>query len=157
MADVLGVVIAKSFLVAHRFDPQHHIDDRAEQQGHDITVVILLHFFGFTVGTLRFDLANQTAGAMPLVGGKRFPAVNGHAAQRSVTVAKGLVSLRFADHVFDRSEEHTSELQSRLHLVCRLLLEKKQPSQDYTRQLHCGCSLIWALIFLTDDYETGRL
>src|SRR5256884_6619692 len=25
-----------------------------------------------------------------------------------------------------RSEEHTSELQSRLHLVCRLLLEKKQ-------------------------------
>src|SRR5687768_17677533 len=26
---------------------------------------------------------------------------------------------------FTRSEEHTSELQSRLHLVCRLLLEKK--------------------------------
>src|SRR2546422_2805686 len=28
--------------------------------------------------------------------------------------------------LFDRSEEHTSELQSRLHLVCRLLLEKKK-------------------------------
>src|SRR2546422_8573833 len=28
--------------------------------------------------------------------------------------------------VQDRSEEHTSELQSRLHLVCRLLLEKKK-------------------------------
>src|SRR2546422_7795956 len=27
--------------------------------------------------------------------------------------------------LMDRSEEHTSELQSRLHLVCRLLLEKK--------------------------------
>src|SRR2546422_6895475 len=27
-----------------------------------------------------------------------------------------------------RSEEHTSELQSRLHLVCRLLLEKKKPN-----------------------------
>src|SRR2546429_4174676 len=27
---------------------------------------------------------------------------------------------------FERSEEHTSELQSRLHLVCRLLLEKKK-------------------------------
>src|SRR2546429_2186797 len=26
-----------------------------------------------------------------------------------------------------RSEEHTSELQSRLHLVCRLLLDKKKP------------------------------
>src|SRR5256884_3764112 len=28
-----------------------------------------------------------------------------------------------------RSEEHTSELQSRLHLVCRLLLEKKKKRQ----------------------------
>src|SRR2546422_7044988 len=34
------------------------------------------------------------------------------------------VGLRDADAV--RSEEHTSELQSRLHLVCRLLLEKKK-------------------------------
>src|SRR5256884_5011099 len=34
----------------------------------------------------------------------------------------------FRYHAFDRlrSEEHTSELQSRLHLVCRLLLEKKK-------------------------------
>src|SRR5687768_18028084 len=30
----------------------------------------------------------------------------------------------------DRSEEHTSELQSRLHLVCRLLLEKKNRSSS---------------------------
>src|SRR2546422_11578667 len=29
-----------------------------------------------------------------------------------------------------RSEEHTSELQSRLHLVCRLLLEKKKINND---------------------------
>src|SRR3989449_2363676 len=34
----------------------------------------------------------------------------------------------------ERSEEHTSELQSRLHLVCRLLLEKKKkmPQQGST-------------------------
>src|SRR2546422_4741783 len=31
---------------------------------------------------------------------------------------------------FPRSEEHTSELQSRLHLVCRLLLEKKKTHTD---------------------------
>src|SRR2546429_6860046 len=31
-----------------------------------------------------------------------------------------------------RSEEHTSELQSRLHLVCRLLLEKKKKHSIYT-------------------------
>src|SRR2546422_7905322 len=29
----------------------------------------------------------------------------------------------------ERSEEHTSELQSRLHLVCRLLLEKKKKTR----------------------------
>src|SRR5687768_17934450 len=31
-----------------------------------------------------------------------------------------------------RSEEHTSELQSRLHLVCRLLLEKKKKNKKNT-------------------------
>src|SRR2546429_5379947 len=36
---------------------------------------------------------------------------------------RGLNGGTFAD---SRSEEHTSELQSRLHLVCRLLLEKKK-------------------------------
>src|SRR2546422_2726691 len=34
------------------------------------------------------------------------------------------------DHGHRRSEEHTSELQSRLHLVCRLLLEKKKKNKS---------------------------
>src|SRR5260370_27993264 len=33
----------------------------------------------------------------------------------------------------DRSEEHTSELQSHLNLVCRLLLEKKKTTDDRYR------------------------
>src|SRR2546422_1534949 len=33
----------------------------------------------------------------------------------------------------ERSEEHTSELQSRLHLVCRLLLEKKKKKNKSTK------------------------
>src|SRR2546422_5315539 len=33
------------------------------------------------------------------------------------------------EDLMQRSEEHTSELQSRLHLVCRLLLEKKNKRQ----------------------------
>src|SRR2546429_1012199 len=37
-----------------------------------------------------------------------------------------------------RSEEHTSELQSRLHLVCRLLLEKKKTNNNYFRSHHCS-------------------
>src|SRR5687768_17916229 len=35
-----------------------------------------------------------------------------------------------------RSEEHTSELQSRLHLVCRLLLEKKKKKKNHRRNDH---------------------
>src|SRR2546422_2573285 len=44
------------------------------------------------------------------------------------------------DGDYARSEEHTSELQSRLHLVCRLLLEKKKKNiiNKISRQIHCG-------------------
>src|SRR2546422_4859563 len=35
-----------------------------------------------------------------------------------------------------RSEEHTSELQSRLHLVCRLLLEKKKKKKKKIISIH---------------------
>src|SRR2546429_6231329 len=38
-----------------------------------------------------------------------------------------------------RSEEHTSELQSRLHLVCRLLLEKKKNIQSTNSPSHTTC------------------
>src|SRR5258706_7224580 len=48
--------------------------------------------------------------------------------QRSVPIQRGRVS---APH--DRSEEHTSELQSLTNLVCRLLLEKKNEHLGYER------------------------
>src|SRR3712207_6992135 len=43
-------------------------------------------------------------------------------------------------NVIGRSEEHTSELQSRQYLVCRLLLEKKKKHKKETDVLrrHCG-------------------
>src|SRR5689334_24820843 len=37
------------------------------------------------------------------------------------------------DRCVKRSEEHTSELQSQFHLVCRLLLEKKNPERHASR------------------------
>src|SRR2546429_5265137 len=47
-------------------------------------------------------------------------------------------------HDYFRSEEHTSQLQSRLHLVCRLLLEKKKihqiNAQPYTPLITTPCS-----------------
>src|SRR5205809_6043971 len=42
------------------------------------------------------------------------------------------VRVRLLRWVVGRSEEHTSELQSRLHLVCRLLLEKKKLLRNIT-------------------------
>src|SRR2546429_2439849 len=53
-----------------------------------------------------------------------------------VTEKAGLEGLGY------RSEEHTSELQSRLHLVCRLLLEKKKKARlshaaHVSTQPHC--------------------
>src|SRR2546422_8526676 len=60
-----------------------------------------------------------------------------HAAGDEVGVAHDPTEKRdgrghaFNDKRIERSEEHTSELQSRLHLVCRLLLEKKK-TKRYT-------------------------
>src|SRR2546422_6639335 len=58
----------------------------------------------------------------------------GRRAPRRATVVRRppacrLRAVRLHHH---RSEEHTSELQSRLHLVCRLLLEKKKKSYMFT-------------------------
>src|SRR2546422_8679908 len=50
-------------------------------------------------------------------------------ARGSPKASRGLVRsapVRWQHAPVQRSEEHTSELQSRLHLVCRLLLEKKK-------------------------------
>src|SRR2546429_349329 len=75
-------------------------------------------------------------------------------AQDVITLALALRAIRFSENCCDlifvqrthgtfrgffrgntqnlRSEEHTSELQSRLHLVCRLLLEKKKSTPPYS-------------------------
>src|SRR2546422_3542331 len=45
-----------------------------------------------------------------------------------------------------RSEEHTSELQSRLHLVCRLLLEKKKKKSTMTTQAQFGSHSVWSIV-----------
>src|SRR5438876_3605169 len=53
-----------------------------------------------------------------------------------VRVLESLPSHPFRPHPkipYNRSEEHTSELQSPVHLVCRLLLEKKKKDEPYLR------------------------
>src|SRR5438876_3022637 len=41
-----------------------------------------------------------------------------------------------------RSEEHTSELQSPVHLVCRLLLEKKKKTYNKSQETKIACSQV---------------
>src|SRR2546422_7716030 len=57
------------------------------------------------------------------------PAAGGRRARQGLALRPRAAAPRGAA----RSEEHTSELQSRLHLVCRLLLEKKKKNH-YTLQ-----------------------
>src|SRR3712207_8017828 len=52
--------------------------------------------------------------------------VVGHPVALGVGVTVERVGVRIEHYVLERSEEHTSELQSRQYLVCRLLLEKKK-------------------------------
>src|SRR2546422_2881776 len=55
--------------------------------------------------------------------------VNGAPTRNRAEFREALAKVRHGDIDAagpERSEEHTSELQSRLHLVCRLLLEKKK-------------------------------
>src|SRR5258706_9712437 len=61
--------------------------------------------------------------------------------------ARGAPLLPHRRALADRSEEHTSELQSLTNLVCRLLLEKKKklnrdnflsPQRNHSRK-HCSC------------------
>src|SRR5437870_11172636 len=56
-----------------------------------------------------------------------------------------------------RSEEHTSELQSRGHLVCRLLLEKKKKTttKQYERQIH-DTKLVQTYMFSNSTVSARR-
>src|SRR5205809_1475559 len=98
------------------------------------------------LGRLQLDAAvlfEQVTNALKLIGEQYLTRVYGHVSRRfhlaewDVSITRKLQTLdgiygKLADRAATqrmellewRSEEHTSELQSRLHLVCRLLLER---------------------------------
>src|SRR5690242_20797318 len=51
-----------------------------------------------------------------------------------------------SNNFFSRSEEHTSELQSHVNLVCRLLLEKKNLEMSASRLIHACVSQSLSLL-----------
>src|SRR2546422_1882381 len=79
-------------------------------------------FFNDTATTEIYTLSLHDA--LPICGGGHIHATH----QRLRAMVAG------ADANTFRSEEHTSELQSRLHLVCRLLLEKKKTEHEITKR-----------------------
>src|SRR3989449_7625674 len=74
-----------------------------------------------TYKDLPYDTLRDLTGVIPLA---LLPNVLVMAPSKGIRSVKELVAAAKAKPGALRSEEHTSELQSRLHLVCRLLLEK---------------------------------
>src|SRR5205823_13756098 len=82
----------------------------------------LLHFF-FTVTATTEFYTLSLHDALPICSSR------GRCLSTHPVNAKAFAEKCFRAARFQRSEEHTSELQSLAYLVCRLLLEKK--NQDY--------------------------
>src|SRR2546422_5526718 len=68
--------------------------------------------------------------AEPVFGGAFHDMLLEKGLEGSPNWAQGNQILGLGLTTYGRSEEHTSELQSRLHLVCRLLLEKKKKNSE---------------------------
>src|SRR2546429_3940351 len=77
-------------------------------------------------GFVRMRSLVRRLGLSPLVGTGSF----------SVGIQDAAGCRGYRSGRFERSEEHTSELQSRLHLVCRLLLEKKKTKNTQKTNAH---------------------
>src|SRR2546422_5375180 len=76
-------------------------------------------------------LADQAAAHGVIIGVENEHACNISTGEETARLLKAL------NHPnLKRSEEHTSELQSRLHLVCRLLLEKKKKHMNNRGRQH---------------------
>src|SRR5258708_16074040 len=76
-----------------------------------------------------YDLVDGVVPAHVLADGEQ-RAIGPEYSSRVQPARAGEHALGRAQRVGHRSEEHTSELQSPDHLVCRLLLEKKKHNQD---------------------------
>src|SRR5262245_63043575 len=86
----------------------------------------LCSWYGLVVGICPRNTCLSTA--------SRFRAASSTSVSTSTGTAGSCSSKGSARTSISRSEEHTSELQSLRHLVCRLLLEKKKSQQIYEKK-----------------------
>src|SRR5437870_6614343 len=87
-----------------------------------MTYTFVYFFFNYTATTKIYTLSLHDALPISRLVSEQFPGLLDR--EKRVEVASGRPI---------RSEEHTSELQSRGHLVCRLLLEKKNECHTRNR------------------------
>src|SRR2546422_3861783 len=100
-----------------------------------------LFFFNDTATTEIYTLSLHDA--LPICAGTKtcIPSPYSGCIEALTCVSTHLTQL--VSQVSNRSEEHTSELQSRLHLVCRLLLEKKKNErQTDAHAINAPCNAI---------------
>src|SRR5713226_7187844 len=95
-------------------------EPKAEQATGAVSAFIAEHFRHFNAATLH-DAAEAY---------KAHLAKGGH---MLVSLAGAMSTAELGRSLAPRSEEHTSELQSPVHLVCRLLLEKKKKKEKIER------------------------
>src|SRR5437762_5713567 len=96
-------------------------------------IKVLFFFFQAEDGIRDTSVTGVQTCALPIWGDQRRSATR---RQRLAVHEDVGVELAWTPAIEDRSEEHTSELQSPMYLVCRLLLEKK----NNTRGEYAGCS-----------------
>src|SRR3712207_8439072 len=105
-------------------------------------------FFNDTATTEIYTLSLHDALPISLAGEDALAVgelVDGVPGQLAVVGDRGLADVARRAGDLLRSEEHTSELQSRQYLVCRLLLEKKK---NYS---------VWKHSWLDNEYKIGRV
>src|SRR2546429_6526478 len=90
----------------------------------------MFFFFNDTATTEIYTLSLHDA--LPISAGLRVLLE----ADRTARTTQATLVLAAPSGAVARSEEHTSELQSRLHLVCRLLLEKKKTLRSISRPFY---------------------
>src|SRR3712207_7728052 len=105
-------------------------------------MIMMFFFFNDTATTEIYTLSLHDA--LPISGAApsaRFGSAPGHRAGERGRTARRILSIPAKEVMMsngrpnfevpaERSEEHTSELQSRQYLVCRLLLEKKKTTSQ---------------------------
>src|SRR2546429_3455902 len=92
---------------------------------HEVDQFFVFFFFNDTATTEIYTLSLHDA--LPISSDPGIEARTGFPSVKSFPEMRATVEnlAKLYPTLYTRSEEHTSELQSRLHLVCRLLLEKK--------------------------------